>query len=130
MDDAQGFEVALGAVESESEAALKAAASVARELKKAKAAAATGQARDLRRALEAAEGLAAQLAETARTLRGNYDVDETAQGDVLWQGRKPVFSRLVLALRPLDQQPFLRPRFSQPIISMRDANTHPSKPRG
>jgi hypothetical protein len=33
------------------------------------------------------------------------DVDETAQGDVLWQGRKPVFSRLVLALRPLDQQP-------------------------
>ena len=58
------------------------------------------------------------------------DVDETAQGDVLWQGRKPVFSRLVLALRPLDQQPFLRPRFSQPINSMRDANTHPSKPRG
>ena len=78
MDDAQGFEAALGAVESESEAALKAAASVARELKKAKAAAATGQARDLRRALEAAEGLAAQLAETARTLRGNYDFDETA----------------------------------------------------
>ena len=82
MDDAQGFEVALGAVESESEAALKAAASVARELKKAKAAAATGQARDLRRALEAAEGLAAQLAETARTLRGNYDFDETAHLDV------------------------------------------------
>jgi len=78
MDDPQGFEAALGAVESESEAALRAAASVARELKKAKAAAATGQARDLRRALEAAEGLAAQLAETARTLRGNYDFDETA----------------------------------------------------
>ena len=78
MDDAQGFEAALGVVESESEGALKAAASVARELKKAKAAAASGQARDLRRALEAAEGLATQLAETVRTLRGDYDFDETA----------------------------------------------------
>src|SRR5437660_10189477 len=78
MSDSQGFEAALSTIESEAEAALKAAGSVARELKKAKAAAATGQARDLRRALEAAEGLAAQLAETARTLRGNYDFDETA----------------------------------------------------
>jgi hypothetical protein len=78
MDDSEGFEAALSTVESESEAALRAAASVARELKKAKAAAATGQARDLRRALEAAEGLAAQLAETVRTLHGDYDFDEAA----------------------------------------------------
>src|SRR3984893_12106750 len=78
MSDSQGFEAALSTIESEAEAALKAAGSVARELKKAKAAAATGQARDLRRALEAAEGLAAQLSEAVRTLRGDYDFDETA----------------------------------------------------
>ena len=34
------------------------------------------------------------------------DVNEIAEGDVSWEGRKPVFGRLVLALWPLDQQPF------------------------
>ena len=84
MEDSQGLEAALSTIESEAEAALKGAASVTRELKKAKAAAATGQARDLRRALEAAETLAAQLAEAVETLRGDYDFDETvhlASGD-------------------------------------------------
>ena len=58
------------------------------------------------------------------------DVDEAAEGDVVWQGREPIFGGLVLALGPFDQQPFFRPRFSQPIIAMRRANTHASKPRG
>ena len=58
------------------------------------------------------------------------EVDEVAEGDIVWQSREPVFGRLILALGPFDQQPFFCPRFSQPIISMRDANTHESKPRG
>ena len=58
------------------------------------------------------------------------DVDEATESDVVWQGREPVFGGLVLALGPFDQQPFFRPRFSQPIIAMRGANTYASEPRG
>ena len=57
------------------------------------------------------------------------EIDQAAETNVFWQGRKPVFGRRVLARGPLDQQPFFRPRFSEPIISMRDANTHASEPR-
>jgi hypothetical protein len=77
MEGPDEFEAALAGVEAQAEATLKAAASVTRELKKAKAAAATGQAKDLRRALEAGEALAAQLADAARALRAGYDFDES-----------------------------------------------------
>ena len=41
------------------------------------------------------------------------EIDQAVEGDVLRKRREPVFGRLVLALRPLDQQPFFRPRFSR-----------------
>lgn len=72
------FEQALVAVEADAEVAVKVAAAVTRELKRAKAAAATGSIRDLRRALAAAEGQSAELAERATALRAEYDVDESA----------------------------------------------------
>lgn len=77
MEGPDEFEGVLAAVEAQAEATLKAAASVTRELKKAKAAAATGQAKDLRRSLEAGEALAAQLADASRALRAAYDFDES-----------------------------------------------------
>ncbi len=78
MSGHEDLEEALAAVQSETEAGIKAAAAVTRELKKAKAAAVTGQVRDLRRALEAAEALAAKLADAAAILRGGYDFDEVS----------------------------------------------------
>lgn len=71
-----GLEATLAATESAAQAALKTAGSAARELKKAKAAAANGSVRDLRRALEAAETTARELAELAGELRAGYDFDE------------------------------------------------------
>lgn len=78
MNQEENFEAALAATESEAAAALRSAGAVIRELKKAKAAAASGQARDLRRALEAAEDAAATLAAGASALRSGYDFDEGA----------------------------------------------------
>jgi hypothetical protein len=72
------FEGSLSATEAQAAATLQAAAALTRELKRVKAGAAAGQARELRRALEAAETLAAQLAEAARSLRAGYDFDEQA----------------------------------------------------
>ncbi|GAC1361431.1 MAG: hypothetical protein NVSMB32_00370 [Actinomycetota bacterium] len=51
MEGPDDFEAALAAVEAQAESVLKAAASVTRELKKAKSAAASGQAKELRRSL-------------------------------------------------------------------------------
>ncbi len=76
MSQEGSFEDVLAATEEQSGATLRAAATVARELRKAKAAAAGGQTRELRRALEAAQGLAAQLAEAATALRHGFDFDE------------------------------------------------------
>lgn len=72
----ESFEAALQAAEQQTEAALKAAAAVNRELKKAKVAAAGGQARDLRRSLEAAEAAAGAVAEAAERARAGFDFDE------------------------------------------------------
>ena len=74
----EGLEGAFGGAQSRAEALLKSAAAVARELKKAKAAAVTGQPRELRRALDAVTTLSAELTETARSARDAFDVDETA----------------------------------------------------
>jgi hypothetical protein len=72
------FEAALSATEAQAAAALQSGAALIRELKRVKAGSAAGQTRELRRALGAAETLALQLAEAARSLRAGYDFDEQA----------------------------------------------------
>src|SRR5471032_1642403 len=58
------------------------------------------------------------------------DVDQTAEGNIWREGREPVFGRLILALWPLDQQPFLRSALGELVITMRDPNADASKARG
>jgi hypothetical protein len=76
MTAAAGLEGALARAEADVEAARRSAASLTRELKRARAASATGQVRDLRRALDAAAGLARELADQVRAAGEAYDVDE------------------------------------------------------
>ena len=71
------FESALGAAQDGAEVALKSAGSLTRELRKAKAAAASGQVREIRRALDAAAGVAGELAEVVKEVRASFDLDET-----------------------------------------------------
>lgn len=75
--DTAGLEGALVAAEREVEQAGRAVASLARELKRARTAAATGQVRELRRVLDAARAAAVAVAEQVRTAAASYDVDET-----------------------------------------------------
>ena len=70
------LEAALAAVERQAEAALKAAGSAATQLRKARAAAKSGQLRDLRKALAIAQTISAELAESVRTLEESFDLDE------------------------------------------------------
>ncbi len=63
------LEAALAKTEEQVDAALITTASVTRELKKAKTGSARGQLRDLRRALSAAAGLAAEAARPRRVPR-------------------------------------------------------------
>jgi hypothetical protein len=72
----ESFERVLAAAEEQAGAALRAAAAVTRELRKAKAAAGGGQTRELRRALEAAQGLSASLGDVVGALRSGFDFDE------------------------------------------------------
>jgi hypothetical protein len=51
------------------------------------------------------------------------NIDERRKIDVIRQGRKPVFVRLLLAHEPLDQRPFLQPRRSELLIVMRGTTT-------
>jgi len=73
---ADGLEAALAQTKADAEVAGKAAGTVMRELKKARTAAATGQVRELRTALDAAVQLAAELAEQVGRARAAYDIDE------------------------------------------------------
>jgi hypothetical protein len=57
-------------------------------------------------------------------------IDQAAEGDVFRKGRESVFGRLVLAFRPLDQQPLFRPTVGETVITMRDTNVHARKARG
>jgi len=66
------------AAEEQAAGALRTVAGMARELKKARAAAAGGQMRDLRRAQEAAETLAGEAAEAVSALRREFSFDEQA----------------------------------------------------
>src|SRR3954464_7953151 len=56
--------------------------------------------------------------------------NQAREADVLRQGREPVFGGLLLAFRPLDQEPFLRARFAQPVIAMSGSDPHPCEARG
>jgi hypothetical protein len=70
------IEAVLAAAEGRAEAALRTAGAATTQLRKARAAAKTGQVRDLRRALSAAGALAAELTEAVRGLRDAFDIDE------------------------------------------------------
>jgi hypothetical protein len=74
--DTGTFEAALAATEREVDAALRAANATVRELKRALAAARTGQVRDLRKALSAAQSAADGLANETRAF--GFDFDEQA----------------------------------------------------
>jgi hypothetical protein len=75
--DATGLEGALGRVERDVEAGSKAVASLARELTRARAAAASGQVRELRRALDAVQAMAGDVVHRVGAAVAAYDVDET-----------------------------------------------------
>lgn len=72
-----GLESALTGAERRLEAAGKALAVLTRELRRSRAAAATGQVKDLRRGLASAATLAEDLVEQVRAVGAAYDVDET-----------------------------------------------------
>jgi hypothetical protein len=71
-----GLEAALASTQVDAEAVLKASAALSRELKKVRSSAVTGQVRDLRKALDAAVTLSAELAEATRRAQSGFEVDE------------------------------------------------------
>src|SRR5260370_1605141 len=77
MSSESSFESALSMAEGGTEAALRSAGTMTRELRKAKAAAATGQVRELRRALDAAIGQAGELLDSVQRTQAGFDIDET-----------------------------------------------------
>jgi len=78
VESAGRFESALGGTADGATAALKSASILTRELRKAKAAAASGEVRELRRALDAAGDLAHELSFTVQDVRAGFDLDESA----------------------------------------------------
>jgi hypothetical protein len=74
--DTTGLEGTLARVERAVEASSKAVASLARELKRAHAAAAVGQVRELRRALDAVQAMAGDVVGRVGAAARAYDVDE------------------------------------------------------
>jgi hypothetical protein len=76
MTTPETLEATLAVTEHQAEAALKVVGAATTQLRKARAAAKNGQLRDLRRALAAAESLAAEFADGARALRDAFDIDE------------------------------------------------------
>src|SRR5690349_11604647 len=57
------------------------------------------------------------------------EFDQAREADLLRQGREPVLGGLLLAFRPLDQEPLLRARFAQPVVAMSGAHAHPCEAR-
>lgn len=78
MESVTSLELALSATEGGAEAALKSAAILTRELRKIKVAAASGQVRELRRALDAAAGVADEMLAAVTEVHDSFDFDETA----------------------------------------------------
>ncbi len=76
--DTTGLEGTLARVERAVETGSKAVASLARELRRARAAAASGQIRELRRALDAAQVMAGEVVQRVSAVATEYDVDEVA----------------------------------------------------
>ena len=70
------FEEALARAQAGVEAASRGCGALARELKRARAAAAIGQVRDLRRSLDAAMQQVGELREAVDAARRSYDIDE------------------------------------------------------
>jgi hypothetical protein len=58
------------------------------------------------------------------------NIDKRRKLDVFRHGREPLFGRLLLALGPLDQQPFLWARFGELLVAMRRANAQAGNARG
>src|SRR4030088_983661 len=56
-------------------------------------------------------------------------IDQIAECDAARQSREPILGRLLLALGPLDQQPFFG-RFAGPFMARCNVNSHTRKPRG
>ena len=78
METEDRLESALEAAQGGSETALKAASSLTAQLRKARGAAVTGQVRELRKALDSAVALAADLTASVRAVRTSFDIDEVA----------------------------------------------------
>src|SRR5689334_15019881 len=55
--------------------------------------------------------------------------DHARETNVLGQGREPVLGGLLLAFRPLDQEPLLRARFAQPVVAMSGSHPYPCEAR-
>ncbi|MDT4957159.1 MAG: hypothetical protein QOD31_958, partial [Pseudonocardiales bacterium] len=77
MTTAGHFETALAQAESDATSAAATANLVLRELKRATQAAASGQARELRRALDTAAEVVRDLQQAIDSAREGYDVDES-----------------------------------------------------
>lgn len=73
-----GLEAALVTTQERVDAALRSAAVVSRELKKARTSAIGGQVRDLRKALDAAVVASEELSSVAYEARASYELDENA----------------------------------------------------
>ncbi len=84
LTDGSGvMEDAFAQAEADVGTAARSVAALARELRKARSAAASGQVRELRRALDAAVQAADEVAQAVASARGGYDVDE---GELLASG--------------------------------------------
>jgi len=73
-----GLEAALAATQERVDAALRSAAAVSRELKKARTGAVAGQVRDLRKALAAALAASEELSSAASAAHDSYTIDESS----------------------------------------------------
>lgn len=74
----EGLEAALDATQERVDAALRCAAIVSRELKKARTGAVNGQVRDLRKALSAAVAASEELSDAAQEARASWTLEENA----------------------------------------------------
>src|SRR5438128_9457925 len=57
------------------------------------------------------------------------EIDQPIEADVLRQVREPIASRLGLAFRPFDQQPFVRMRRVAPVVIMGGPHPHSGEAR-
>src|SRR5665213_4514814 len=58
------------------------------------------------------------------------EIDQAFEGHRFWNVREPVFDLFILALGPLDQQPFFRAAVGEIVIAMGDTYAYPSKAPG